>query len=128
MNYDLILTGATLITCDPAGRVIRDGAIAITGDRLAFVGPASELSADATATRTLDLDGRVITPGLVNVHTHAILSMVRGVAEDLGFAQNHGIESGSDIEGMLDGAFFLVHVDAGREIQSFVVVPFQPLR
>ena len=34
----------------------------------------------------MHLPGRVITPGLVNVHTHANLSMVRGVAEDLGFA------------------------------------------
>jgi 5-methylthioadenosine/S-adenosylhomocysteine deaminase len=38
------------------------------------------------ARRVLHLEGRVITPGLVNIHTHAILTMVRGVAEDLGFA------------------------------------------
>ena len=99
MNYDLLLKGATLIACDPAGRVIRDAAIGIVGDRLAFVGPSGEWPADALAARTLDLTGRVITPGLVNVHTHAILSMVRGVAEDLGFAPAYtpGIPHGHDV-------------------------------
>ena len=49
--------------------------------------------------RTLNLAGRVITPGLVNVHTHAILSMVRGVAEDMGFAPAYtpGIPHGHDV-------------------------------
>lgn len=99
MNYDLLLKGATLITCDPSDRVIRDGAIGIARDRLGFVGPAGELPGDVAATRTLDVSGRVITPGLVNVHTHAILSMVRGVAEDLGFAPAYtpGIPHGHDV-------------------------------
>jgi 5-methylthioadenosine/S-adenosylhomocysteine deaminase len=45
------------------------------------------------------LPGRVAPPGLVNVHTHAILSMVRGVAEDLGFAPAYtpGIPHGHDV-------------------------------
>ena len=99
MSYDLLLKGATLITCDPADRVISDGAIGIAGDRLAYVGTAAGLPADASAARTLDLVGRVITPGFVNVHTHAILSMVRGVAEDLGFAPAYtpGIPHGHDV-------------------------------
>jgi 5-methylthioadenosine/S-adenosylhomocysteine deaminase len=99
LNYDLLLKGATLITCDDADRVIEDGAIGVVGDRLAFVGPFGDLAADARGTRTLELGGRVVTPGLVNVHTHAILSMVRGVAEDLGFAPAYtpGIPHGHDV-------------------------------
>ncbi len=99
MNLDLLLKGATLVTCDAADRVIRGGAIGISGGRFAYVGPAAELAPDTVARRTLDLAGRVITPGLVNVHTHAILSMVRGVAEDLGFAPAYtpGIPHGHDV-------------------------------
>ena len=99
MDYDLLLKGATLITCDSADRVIRDGAIGIRGDRLTYVGLAAELPAGSKAGRTLALEGRVLTPGLVNVHTHAILSMVRGVAEDLGFAPAYtpGIPHGHDV-------------------------------
>lgn len=85
-RYDLLLTGATVATCDAADRVIGDAAIGIRGDRIAFVGPASELPQGVGADRTMALAGRLITPGFVNVHTHAILTMVRGVAEDLGFA------------------------------------------
>ena len=99
MNLDLLVTGATALTCDPADRVIDDAAIGIAGGRLAYVGPRSGLPAGATAARTLDLPGRVITPGFVNVHTHAILTMVRGVAEDLGFAPAYtpGIPHGHDV-------------------------------
>ena len=99
MNLDLLVTGATALTCDPADRVIDDAAIGIAGGRLAYVGPRGGLPAGTTAARTLALPGRVITPGFVNVHTHAILSMVRGVAEDLGFAPAYtpGIPHGHDV-------------------------------
>ncbi|WP_372612749.1 hypothetical protein [Halomonas sp.] len=44
---------------------------------------------------TIDLAGRVITPGFVNVYTHTILSMMRGVAEDMDFAPAYSaIDSG----------------------------------
>jgi 5-methylthioadenosine/S-adenosylhomocysteine deaminase len=97
--YDLLITGATVLTADPVQPIIHDAAIAISGNRLAFVGPAADLPAGATAHETRRLDGRVIAPGYVNVHTHAILSMVRGVAEDLGFAPAYtpGIPHGHDV-------------------------------
>jgi 5-methylthioadenosine/S-adenosylhomocysteine deaminase len=97
--YDLLITGATVLTADPARPIVHDATIAISGNRLAFVGRAADLPAEATARETRRLDGRVIVPGYVNVHTHAILSMVRGVAEDLGFAPAYtpGIPHGHDV-------------------------------
>lgn len=99
VTYDLLITGATVLTADPAQPVLRDAAVAISGNRLAFVGRAADLPAGAMAHETRRLDGRVIAPGYVNVHTHAILSMVRGVAEDLGFAPAYtpGIPHGHDV-------------------------------
>ncbi|MBM3508129.1 MAG: amidohydrolase family protein [Alphaproteobacteria bacterium] len=99
MNLDLLVTGATALTCDPADSVIDDAALGIAGGRLAYVGPRRGLPAGTTAESTLALPGRVVTPGFVNVHTHAILSMVRGVAEDLGFAPAYtpGIPHGHDV-------------------------------
>ncbi|MDB5774162.1 MAG: hydrolase [Herbaspirillum sp.] len=98
-SFDLLLTDLTIMTVDAAMTVIRNGAIGITGDRLAWIGPEASLPVDATAQRRLALPGRVATPGLVNVHTHTILSMVRGVAEDLGFAPAYtpGIPHGHDV-------------------------------
>lgn len=84
--YDLVITGATVLTGVPAGHTIADAVIGISGGRLALIAPAEAGAAPPTARRTLHLPGRVITPGFVNIHTHANLSMVRGVAEDLGFA------------------------------------------
>jgi 5-methylthioadenosine/S-adenosylhomocysteine deaminase len=99
VTYDLLITGATVLTADPAQPVLRDAAVAISGNRLAFVGRAADMPAGAMAHETRRLDGRVIAPGYVNVHTHAILSMVRGVAEDLGFAPAYtpGIPHGHDV-------------------------------
>lgn len=96
---DLLVRGATLVTGDPARPVIRDGAIGVRGNRLAFVCPAAEAPSDAAVARVIDLPERVITPGFVNVHTHAALTMVRGVAEDLGTAPSYtpGIPHGEDL-------------------------------
>jgi 5-methylthioadenosine/S-adenosylhomocysteine deaminase len=97
--FDLLLTGATVATVDAADTVIPDAAIGVAGGRIAWVGPAGALPAGARAARTIALPGRLVVPGFVNVHTHAILSMVRGVAEDLGFAPAYtpGIPHGHDV-------------------------------
>ena len=99
MNFDCLLLGATVLTVDAADRVIEDAAVGISGNRLAYVGPRSALPSNATSVRTVRIEDRVVTPGFVNVHTHAILTMVRGVAEDLGFAPAYtpGIPHGHDV-------------------------------
>jgi 5-methylthioadenosine/S-adenosylhomocysteine deaminase len=83
---DSLVTAGTILTAEPAAPRIDDGAIAIADGRIAWLGAARDLPADFAAGRRIDLPGHVVIPGLVNVHTHAILTMVRGVAEDLGFA------------------------------------------
>jgi 5-methylthioadenosine/S-adenosylhomocysteine deaminase len=85
MIYDLLIEGCTLIP-EAFTAPINDAAIGIVGGRFAFVGPRRDLLPGTTATERLDATGQLALPGLVNVHTHTILSMVRGVAEDMGFA------------------------------------------
>src|SRR5690348_4954762 len=98
MGFDTIIAGATLLTGDPAAPVIADGAIGIAGDSIGFVGKRSDLPALAAA-RVVQAEGRVVTPGFVNVHTHAVLSLMRGVALDMGFAPAYtrGVPHGHDI-------------------------------
>jgi imidazolonepropionase len=72
----LVLRNANIVTCngspdDPLGQ-ISPGAIGIAGDRIAFVGSDHEVP--PTATREIDLEGRMVTPGLVDCHTHAIFA------------------------------------------------------
>ena len=97
--YDLLVRGATALTGDAARPQIDDAVIGIRGSRLALVAAATEVTPGPAARRTLELPGHVITPGFVNVHTHTILCMVRGVAEDMGFAPAYtpGVPHGHDV-------------------------------
>jgi imidazolonepropionase len=52
--------------------LIDNGALAISGDRIAWVGPAAELPQDFAAAPRRDLEGRLVTPGLVDCHTHIV--------------------------------------------------------
>ncbi|KAA0578344.1 amidohydrolase family protein [Azospirillum sp. B21] len=92
---DLLLTGATIITGDEAG-VMEDAALGIRDGRIVHLAPAAQ--AAPPAKRTLALPGRLVTPGFVNAHLHAVLVMVRGVAADLGFAPSYtpGVPKGTD--------------------------------
>jgi imidazolonepropionase len=71
---DLVIHNARLMTCDGSrfglGLVDR-GAVAIANGRVAWVGPDGERPRGA---REVDVDGRLVTPGLVDCHTHAIFA------------------------------------------------------
>ena len=82
--FDLVIRGATALTADPAMPMIEDAAIGIRGDRLALVGKSSSTKIEAR--RTIDGRGHLAIPGFINVHTHAVLSLARGMTEDMGFA------------------------------------------
>jgi imidazolonepropionase len=73
-GMELVLHNARVMTCDPArpglGMIDR-GAIAIDGGRVAWVGEDGERP---RAQREVDVDGRLVTPGLVDCHTHAIFA------------------------------------------------------
>ncbi|HKZ52978.1 MAG TPA: amidohydrolase [Candidatus Acidoferrales bacterium] len=80
---DLLVTGGTVVTMDAERRVIEAGAVAIRGERIVAVGPASELERKYRPRRLLRAEGRLILPGLVNTHTHAAMALYRGVADDV---------------------------------------------
>lgn len=54
--------------------IISDGAIVLAGERIAWVGPTSELPPLPDDVPTLDVSGRVITPGFVDSHTHLLFA------------------------------------------------------
>lgn len=96
-HFDLLLEGATLITGETAQPLWRDATLGVRGGRIAWLGDSPPTGAQAS--RRLDLRGHVITPGFVNPHQHAILSLVRGVAADLGFAPSYtpGLPQGTQV-------------------------------
>jgi 5-methylthioadenosine/S-adenosylhomocysteine deaminase len=82
-RIDLIVRGDHIISMDPAGTIIRDGAIAIDQGLIIAIGSAADIEAEYSAVETLDGDNRVVMPGLVNGHSHAAMTLLRGVADDL---------------------------------------------
>ena len=67
---DLLITNALLVTMDGGYRVIENGAIAVTGSKIAAVG-GPEVAARYAAKETLDAGGDIVMPGMINTHTHA---------------------------------------------------------
>jgi 5-methylthioadenosine/S-adenosylhomocysteine deaminase len=82
-NVDLILKNANIVTMDSEYRVLPHGAIAIQDDHLLFVGTEEETLKDFSAAETVDCAGKVVIPGLINGHTHAAMTLLRGLADDL---------------------------------------------
>ena len=82
-RVSLLVSGGTVVTMDAGGRVIEDGAVAIQGDRIVAVGPRMEIEGRYHAASTLNANGQIIMPGLINTHTHVPMVLYRGLADDL---------------------------------------------
>ena len=79
---DLLITNALLVTMDGGYRVIENGAIAVTGSKIAAVG-GPEVAARYAAKETLDAGGDIVMPGMINTHTHASMTIFRGLGDDV---------------------------------------------
>ena len=82
-RVDLVVRGDQVVTMDADRRVIEDGAVAIDDGVIVAVGPAAEIESAYPAREVLAGDGRIVMPGLVNGHSHAAMTLLRGVADDL---------------------------------------------
>ena len=81
-DVDLILKNATIVTMDDSYHIIQNGALAVTGDSITAVGEGEHLPASFVARETVDCEGRIVIPGLVNAHTHVPMTLLRGLADD----------------------------------------------
>ena len=78
---DFLLTNAHVVTMDEHFTVHARGSVAIGAGKILGVGQID--AADYAPAETIDCHGRVVMPGLVNAHTHAPMTMLRGLADDL---------------------------------------------
>ena len=81
-SADLLITNGTLLTQNQAGTIIKNGAIAVFRDKITAVGE-SKIFANWNIKKQIDAKGGIIMPGLINTHTHAAMSLFRGLADDL---------------------------------------------
>ena len=82
-TVSLLITGAWVLTQNPEREVFSPGAVAVRGEEIVAVGPPAELQKRYSAARVLDYPQGLIIPGLINAHTHAAMSLFRGLADDL---------------------------------------------
>jgi 5-methylthioadenosine/S-adenosylhomocysteine deaminase len=80
---DAIWSARYVVTMDAQRRVIENGAIAVTGDHIVAVGSRSQIDKDYQAKQRIDRPDAILAPGLINTHTHAAMSLFRGIADDM---------------------------------------------
>ena len=70
--YDLVLKGATVV--DPATKISGVQDVAVQGGIIARVAPSIPA---AESTRTVDVRGKIVTPGLIDLHAHVFEGFTR---------------------------------------------------
>ena len=81
---DTLIHARWVIPVEPdATQVLENHSIAINDGRIQAILPTANAKQDWQATNTIDLPSHAIIPGLINTHTHAAMSLLRGLADDL---------------------------------------------
>src|SRR6201991_4094544 len=68
MSKVLIKNADYVVTVDSTRRMIRDGAVAIDGDRIAFVGKSADVPSGFAPDEIIDGKGKLVMPGLIDTH------------------------------------------------------------
>jgi 5-methylthioadenosine/S-adenosylhomocysteine deaminase len=68
---------------DARRQLIENGALAVSGDHILAVGPRSAIDKSYQPAQRLDRPNALIAPGLIDTHTHAAMSLFRGIADDM---------------------------------------------
>ena len=88
----LLVEAGWVIPVDPPGAVLADHAVVAFDGRIREILPASLTRERYPAARRIELPGHALIPGLVNLHTHAAMALMRGLADDraiMDWLQNH---------------------------------------
>ena len=82
-SCDTLITAGHVVTMDAADGVFSPGAVAIVGGKIVAVGSEADLLSRYLPKQRISRPHSVVLPGLVNTHTHAAMSLFRGIADDL---------------------------------------------
>jgi 5-methylthioadenosine/S-adenosylhomocysteine deaminase len=82
-SADWIIQARYIVTMNAQHQLIDDGAIAIRGAHIVGVGPRTGIAQRFHAREVLDEPDSLVAPGLIDTHTHAPMSLLRGIANDV---------------------------------------------
>ncbi|RLG53958.1 MAG: amidohydrolase [Thermoproteota archaeon] len=80
---DILIKNAYVITMGSDDRVLRDGAIAIEGNRILDVGSSKEIMTSYDAKEEIDARDMIAIPGLINAHTHIAMCIISRIGREL---------------------------------------------
>lgn len=90
-HYDQLITARWIITVEQDGAVLDNHSLAINDGKIVAILSPAELAA-VSATEHINLDNHVLMPGLINLHGHSAMTLLRGMADDkalMDWLQNH---------------------------------------
>jgi 5-methylthioadenosine/S-adenosylhomocysteine deaminase len=83
INADVIIESRWLATMAPSNALLENHAVIVQKGLVAEILPIADARKKYTASSLVCLDEHILTPGLINLHTHAAMGMMRGMADDL---------------------------------------------
>lgn len=81
-SADLVIEARWIIPVEPANLTLEDHAVSVSDGRITALLPTAEMRRRCRATEVRQLDSHALIPGLVNLHTHAAMTLMRGLADD----------------------------------------------
>lgn len=82
-TVDLLIHARWIIPVEPAGITLENHSLAVHDGRIAGLLPRAEAERTFAPTEVVELGNHVLLPGFVNLHTHAAMTLMRGLADDL---------------------------------------------
>src|SRR6266508_3264705 len=82
-KVNTLFTNAFVLTMNESFNQYSPGAVAVKEDKIVAVGVEAEIKKEYSAQETIDCNGKVLMPGLINAHTHVPMTLLRGLADDL---------------------------------------------
>ncbi len=79
--FDILIKNGTILSMDSKNSIIENGLVGIKGDTISYIGKRVKKRFEAKT--VIDAKGGIILPGLINGHTHAAMTLYRGLADDL---------------------------------------------
>ena len=83
MYADLLIHARWILPVEPADCVLDEHSLAVVDGRIQAILPSAQARQAVQAAREVELPGQALIPGLVNAHTHAPMTLMRGLADDL---------------------------------------------
>lgn len=83
VEVDALIDARWIIPIEPAGKVLAQSSLVVDNSLICDLLPSAEAHERYAARRHFKLDRHALIPGLINLHTHAAMTLMRGLADDL---------------------------------------------